>query len=172
MWLRISRSEDSERVSAAQTCVARTLLSTRSFQRGWVSQTISAFGKDSRSAATAGNVCTMSPRELSRTTRNRCSAMRRLADGFEKFARGVILGVTHNGHVNPQARGDASLRHALCRVVCAFGVNVGPQLFQERFDVRFGEEHDVVRAAERRHEQGARVFIEKDRKSTRLNSSH
>src|SRR5712692_6685615 len=160
MRLRIPRSDDSERVSATQTCVARALLSTRSFQRGWVSQTISVFGKDSRSAAMAGNVCTMSPRELSRTTRNRRSGMRRLAAGFEKFARGVIFGVANHGDANTKTRGDCAFRYALCRVIRAFGVDVGPQLLQERFDVGLGEEHDVVYAAERRNELRARVFIE------------
>src|SRR6267142_793627 len=48
----------------------------------------------------------MSPRELSRTTRNRCSAMRRPADGFEKIARRVILGVIHNGYAHDSAGGS------------------------------------------------------------------
>src|SRR6267378_2436566 len=72
----------------------------------------------------------------------------------------MILWVANNGDANAKPRGDRAFRHALGRVVRAFGVNVGPQLFQERFDVGFGEEHDVVYAAEGRHELRARVFIE------------
>ena len=72
----------------------------------------------------------------------------------------MILWVANNGDANAKPRGDRAFRHALGRVVRAFGVNVGPQLFQERFDVGFGEEHDVVYAAEGRHELRARAFIE------------
>src|SRR5438309_6167958 len=103
----ISRKDSYERVSVSQIPVASALLSTRSFQRGWVSQTISAFGKDSRRAATAGKACTISPSELRRTTRNLGSAMRRLADGFEKIARRVIFGITHNGYADAQPRGHS-----------------------------------------------------------------
>src|SRR5580692_9378027 len=97
----ILRSEGIERVSVAQTCETSALHSTKSFQRGCVSQTISAFGKDSRNAETAGNVCTMSPSEPRRRTRKRESDMRRLTDGFEKIARGVMLWIANDG--NPDA---------------------------------------------------------------------
>src|SRR6266850_476523 len=72
----------------------------------------------------------------------------------------MIFGVANNGHANAESGGDGALGYALCRVIRAFGVDVGPQLPQERFDVGFGEEHDVVYAAEGRHELRARVFIE------------
>src|SRR5271167_5247485 len=94
----ILRSECIERVSVAHTCETRVLRSTKSFQRGCVSQTISAVGKVSRSAATAGKVWTMSPSEPRRKTRKRGSGMRRLADGFKKIARGMIFGVAHDGN--------------------------------------------------------------------------
>src|SRR5206468_13043097 len=96
----ISRKDLYERVSGSQISVAISLLSTSAFQRGCVSQTISAFGNDSRRPATAGNVWTMSPREPRRTTRKRGSRMRGLANGFEEFSRGVILGVTHDDHTD------------------------------------------------------------------------
>src|SRR6266404_4326872 len=96
----ISRKDSYERVSVSQISVASALLSTSSFQRGWVSQTISAFGKDSRRLATAGSVWTISPSEPRRTTRKRGSGMRGLANGFEEFSRGVILGVTYDGHAD------------------------------------------------------------------------
>src|SRR6266436_10408330 len=118
----ISRKDWYERVSVSQTSVANSLLSTSAFQRGWVSQTISASGNDSRRPATAGKVWTISPREPRRTTRKRGSGMRRLTNGIQKFPRGVILGVTHDGHADAQALGDGTFRHGLERVIGSFRV--------------------------------------------------
>src|SRR5260370_41270713 len=106
----ISREEWYERVSVSQISVANSLLSTSSFQRGWVSQTISDSGNDSRKAATAGKVWTKSPREPRRTTRERWSGRRRLADGPEPRPRRVIFWVTHQGHAGAKPRGDGMLR--------------------------------------------------------------
>src|SRR5712692_513931 len=145
----ISRKEWYERVSVSQISVASSLLSTSAFQRGWVSQTISASGNDSRRAATAGKVWTISPREPSRTTRKRGSGMRRLANGLEQLSRGVILGVAYDGHADTEPRGDGALRHGVLSVVSAFGVDIRAKLFQKSFDVGFGEKHDVIHAAKR-----------------------
>src|SRR5271168_374096 len=93
----VSRSEVKLRVSTVHTREGIPLLSTRNFHRAWVSQTISLFGKLSRRAATAGNVCTISPREPRRTTRKRGSAMRSLADGIQQAARRMILWIAYNG---------------------------------------------------------------------------
>src|SRR6184192_1369150 len=109
----ISRKDLYERVSVSQISVAISLLSTSAFQRGCVSQTISAFGNDSRRPATAGNVCTISPREPRRTTKKRGSGMRRLANGIQKFAGRVILWVTHDGHADAQPLGGGTFRHGL-----------------------------------------------------------
>src|ERR1700730_453610 len=117
IWRRISRKEVTERGSAAQTVVARERLSTRGFQRGCVSQTISAFGKDSRRPATAGNVCTISPRELSLTIKKRCSVMRCLADRFEKLPGQLSLSVANNSYADPQPRRDIPLRNRVRHVV-------------------------------------------------------
>jgi hypothetical protein len=86
--------------------------------------------------------------------------MRSLADGVEKRSRRVILGVSHDGYADAQTRGNRSLRHRLSRVVRALGVNVGAQLFEERFDGCFGKNHDIVNAAKSSDEQRASVFIE------------
>src|SRR5579863_7760197 len=99
----VLRKECMERVSVVQTCVASALLSTRNFQRGCVIQMISALGKLSRSAATAGKVCTISPRAPRRTIRKRGSGMRRLANRCEKFARGMILGIADDGNFDAEA---------------------------------------------------------------------
>ena len=57
------------------------------------------------------------------------------------------------GGSNPSSRAqscrDASLRHSLGGVVGAFCVDIRAQFFQKRFDVGFGEEHDVIHAAKR-----------------------
>src|SRR5216684_1317834 len=108
----VSRKDLYERVSVTKISVANSLLSTSAFQRGWVSQTISAFGNDSRRAATAGKVWTISPRDPRRTTRKRGSGMRRLANRVQEFSRGVILGVAHDGHTDAQPFGDSTHQRA------------------------------------------------------------
>src|ERR1700687_3843051 len=105
------RKEATARVSMVRTSVARVLLSTRNFHRGWVIQMISAAGNVSRSAATAGKVCTMSPREPRRRTRKRGSGMRRLADGIEEVARGMIFGIADDGDADAQAGGGGAFGH-------------------------------------------------------------
>src|SRR5450432_3296413 len=85
--------EEIWRVSVVHILEARPLLAIKAFQRGWVSQIISELGKDSRSAATAGKVCTISPSDPRRTTRKRRSATRLLAQRFEQGSSGVILWV-------------------------------------------------------------------------------
>src|SRR5713226_6632235 len=64
-----------------------------------------------RQAATAGNVCTMSPSEPSLTTKKCSSPMRSLAHRFQEFPRGVIFCVTNNRHANAQARSGRAFRH-------------------------------------------------------------
>src|SRR5882724_2164964 len=141
------RTEGIARDSMVRTSEARALLSTRDFQRGCVSQTISAAGKASRSAATAGKVWTMSPSEPRRRTRKRGSDMRSLADVVEEIAGGVIFGVAHDGDADAEAGCGGALGYSFGGVVGAFGVDVGTEEFEERFDVGFAkEEHKVDRA--------------------------
>src|SRR5580700_8422260 len=149
------RKEDNSRVSMVRTSETRALLSTRDFQRGWVSQTISAAGNVSRSAATAGKVCTMSPREPRRRIRKRASGMRRLANGIEEVAGGMILGVADDGDADAQASGGGTVGHGFGGVVGTFGVNVGAQELEQGLDVGFAEEHDVIDGADCGHEFGA-----------------
>src|SRR5271168_2382692 len=142
------RKEATARVSMVRTSVARVLLSTRDFHRGWVIQVISASGNDSRSAATAGKVCTMSPKEPSRRTRKRGSDMRSLANGIEEVAGRMILRVAHDGDADTEACGGGALGYGVDRVVGALGVNVGVKKLQQGFNVGIAEEHDVVDVAE------------------------
>src|SRR5713226_1203464 len=144
-----SRKELKERVSVCQMSVASSLLSTNSFQRGCVSQIISACGNDSRKAATAGKVWTISPKEPRRTTRKRGSGMRRLANGVEQLPRGVILGISYDGHANAEPGSHRSLRHGLGSVIRPFGVDIRAQFFQQGLDVGFGKENDAIHAAQR-----------------------
>src|ERR1700728_4628420 len=99
VWM-ASRKDGSSRLSMVRTSEAKLLLSTSDFQRGWVSQTISAAGNVSRKAAAAGKVWTMSPKEPRRRIRKRGSGMRRLANGIEKLAGGVVFGVADNGDLD------------------------------------------------------------------------
>src|ERR1700724_848523 len=105
-----ARNEVSARVSTVHTWEARPLLCTRKSQRGCVSQTISAAGKDSRSAATAGKVWIMSPSDPSRTTRKRGSDMRSLAHGIEKVAGRMILRVADNSYTDTEPGRGWTLR--------------------------------------------------------------
>src|SRR5207245_1762396 len=41
-----------------------------------------------------------------------------------------------------------------------FCVNVRTQLFEQSFDIRFGEEHNVIHRPERGNDLGASIFIE------------
>src|SRR5580704_14912885 len=155
----ILRSERIERVSVAQTCEARPLLSTKSFHRGCVSQTISALGKVSRNAETAGNVCTMSPSEPRRKTKKRGSAMRSLANGFKKIACGVILWIADDSNADAQTRGSGALWHGFSGIVGSFGVNVWKKGFEQRLDAWLAKENHVIDGAKRSDEERASVLI-------------
>src|SRR5712672_3580700 len=120
---------------------------------------ISAFGNVSRKPATAGKVWTISPREPKRTTRKRGSAMRRLANGFEQLPRGMVLGVSYDGHPNAKPGGDGTLRHGFERVVGPFCMNIGAQFLQQSFDIGFGKEHDVVHGTKRGNKLRAGIFV-------------
>src|SRR5579859_2341207 len=156
----VLRSEAIERVSAVHTCEARPLLSTRNFQRGCVSQTISEFGKVSRSAETAGNVCTISPSEPRRTTRKRGSGMRGLAHGFEKIARGVIFWIADDGNSDSKTLGSGAFRHSFDGVVGAFSMNVRAKIFEQRLNARLAKPHDVIDGSKRGDEESASLFRE------------
>src|SRR5690242_2445794 len=158
----ISPKDLYERVSVSQVSVASSVLSTSAFQRGCVSQTISAFGNDSRRPATAGKVWTMSPREPRRTTRKRGSGMRCLANRFEQPPSGMVLWVAYDGYPNAKPSGDGTLRHSFDSVVSPFRMNVGTHLLQQSLDIRFGEENYVIHRTKRSNELCAGVFV-KDR---------
>src|SRR5271170_3630926 len=121
---------------------------------------ISAFGKVSRRPATAGNVWTISPRAPRRTTRKRGSGMRRLANGFEEIAGGMILRVANDGDFDAETIGGGSLRNGFGGVVGAFRVNVGAKVFEQRLHTRFAEENHIIDGLQRGHEVGASVLIE------------
>src|SRR5579863_8400656 len=135
-----------------QISEARLLLATRFTQRGWVSQMISARGKDWRRPATAGKVWTMSPSEPRRTTRKRGSDMRGLADGVEKRTGGVVFWVADDGDADAESCGGGTFGNGVGGVVGAFGVDVGTQFFEEFFDVGFRENDDVIYGTERGYE--------------------
>src|SRR5882762_10210640 len=156
VWRTLARLRE----STGQTWVARPLLATRFTQRGCVSQMISARGNELRKPETAGNVWTISPREPRRTARKRGSDMRGLADGIEKRARGMVLGVADDGYADAEAGRDGSLGDGVGGVVGAFGVDVGTEFFEEFFDVEFGENYDVVHCADSSDEKGACLFVE------------
>src|SRR5208283_3489175 len=125
----VERTEEKSRESSGQISVASLLLATRPTQRGCVNQIICAAGNDSRKAETAGNVWTISPSELRRTTAKRISVMRILADGFKERACRMILGIANDRDANAEALGDRPLGNAFGRVVSSLCVDVGAQRF-------------------------------------------
>src|SRR5271165_128314 len=130
MRVTISRMDESERVSVAQRSLARPLLATSDSQRGCVNQVICDCGNDWRKAATAGKVCTMSPREPRRTTKKRGSGILILAKAFQQRARGVLFRIAHDGDADAEACGGGAFGHGVGGIVGALGVHVRPQLFQ------------------------------------------
>src|SRR5579863_9773321 len=143
-----SRNTERARVSTVHTSVAKALLFTRNCQRGCVSQTMREDGKDSRRAATAGNVWTMSPSEPSRTTRKRGSGMRSLAHRINKIASGMLLGIAHDGNADTEAGGRCALWNRVRGVIGALGVNVRTQILKQSFYVRLTEEQDIIDGAQ------------------------
>src|SRR5271168_5587936 len=113
----IPRMEANERVSVAQISVASPLLATSDSQRGCVSQVIWLAGKVCRNADTAGKVCTMSPSEPRRTTRNRGSGILILANIFQQRARGMIFGVADDSHADTKPRSNRALGDAFYCIV-------------------------------------------------------
>src|SRR5438477_3562487 len=158
--LSMPRKLDQSRVSIVQTSEASALLFTMNSHLGCVSQMISAFGKEFRSPLTAGNVCTMSPSEPSRSTRNRGSVMQSLADGLQQFASRMIFLISDDGHANSQLLGGRTLRHGFRRVIRSLCVYVGPHVIEQRFHVWFGKNDDVIDVAQGGHQQRARAFVQ------------
>src|SRR6266849_2637557 len=154
----VSRNDDIARVSTAQTSDARRLLWTRNAQRGCVSQTIRADGKDWRNAATAGKAWMTSPSEPSRTTRKRGSGMRRLAHGIEEVARRMILGVADDSYADTEARRRRPLRDGRGGVIRSLGMNVRPQVLQKGFHIRLAEEENIVDSSQRADQRGTGRF--------------
>ena len=112
-----------------------------------MSQIISDDGNEARSPATAGKVWTISPREPRRTTRKR-SGMRTFTNTIEEGAGGVVFRVTDDGYADAEALGDGTLGDVFGGVIGAFGVDVWAKVFEERFDVRLGEEENEIDIAE------------------------
>src|SRR6185437_9630881 len=119
------------------------------------SQSICARGKDWRSAATAGSVCTMSPSALMRSMRKRSSAMGRLANTRDEIARGMLLGISDNRDANADECRFFALGNCVNGVVGALGVNTGTKVAQKSADVRLVENHDVIHGCKRGNQFGA-----------------
>src|SRR4030095_13249377 len=160
MRVKMLHRSDRSRVSTVHTSVASPQVFTRNSHLGWASQMISAWGNEVRRALTAGNACRISPSEPSRTTRIRRSAMWRLADSLEQFARRMLLRVSDDRYANPQPVSGGFFRDVVRRVVGSFGMHIRAQLQKEGFPVRLREDHDVVHLAKRRHQQSSGAFVQ------------
>src|SRR5271168_860977 len=154
------RTEPRSRESTGQISVASPLLATSFTHRGCVSHTISAAGKDSRSPATAGKVCTISPSEPRRTTTKRCSVMRTFSNAVEKRAGGVILRIAYDSHSNPQTSGNGTLRNILLRIVRSFRVYVRAKLFEQGLHMGLRKKQNVIHIAQGADQLRARLLIQ------------
>src|SRR3984893_10700919 len=123
-------------------------------------QSTRASGNVLRRAAPAGTTSTISPREPSRTSRNRWSVIAAPADMRKKIARRMPLGIADDGHTNSEHSRELAFRHSLRCVVGALGVNVGLQLARERLHVELVEYDHVIHGCKRRHERRPRSFRE------------
>src|SRR5260370_4767992 len=117
-----------------------------------------AAGKDSRNAATAGKVWRRSRSEARRTTRQRGSAMRSIAQGMEESARRVILRVTDNRYADTEPRGRGTLRDGLGGVICSLGMHIRTQVLQQRLHVGLAEDYDIIDRSQRTHQRSTRSF--------------
>ncbi len=73
--------------------------------------------------------------------------MRRLADGIEQRARGMVLGVANDRDAYAETIGHGALRNAFRGVIRALRMNVGAQLFQQLLDVQLLKENDEIHIA-------------------------
>src|ERR1700756_3125532 len=167
MRVRMLRAFDQFLVSTVQICVANPAVFTRNSHFGCVSQMTSAFGKDVRRPLTAGNACTMSPREPRRTTSNLGSVMPSPARGEQQFARGVLLRVADNRYTNSQSVRGSLFWHGVRSIVSAFRVYMREQFREQHFYVLFRKNYHVIHHAQRCHQQGSRPFFQ-DRTSRPL----
>src|SRR3974390_247938 len=156
----VRRTEERARELTGQISLTRCLLATRATQRGCVSHTMPADGKEWRRAATAGKVWTISPSEPRRTTAKRGSGIRAFPDGVEKATSGMVFRVADNSYANTKPRAGGPLRHGVGGVVGAFGVDIGTQILEEFCDVGFRENDHVVDIADRRNQLCAGLLVE------------
>jgi hypothetical protein len=71
----------------------------------------------------------------------------------------MILGIANNGHADAKPRGNRALGNRIGSVVRAFGVDIGPQFFQESFHGGFGKKDNVINAAQGGDKQRASLLI-------------
>src|SRR5262252_1675486 len=113
----VLRTLPQSQVSTVHTSLAKPADCTRNSHFGCVSHTTSDCGNDLRKPLTAGNVCTMSPSDPSRTARNFESLMRCLTHGLQQNSRRMVFGISDDGNMNPKAVGDRALGNCRRRVV-------------------------------------------------------
>src|SRR5579875_775882 len=125
---------------------------------------ISASGNVFPKAATAGSVCTISPIELRRITKNFCGCsdmraaileLRRrvfkaVANIDQILTRRMTFRVSHNAHRPPQTFNDFCFRHGGFRIIGSFTLDVGFQIAQNLFGCEAIKDGHKVHAFESR----------------------
>jgi hypothetical protein len=72
----------------------------------------------------------------------------------------MIFGIADDGDSDAETLSGRSFGNCFRGVVGSFGVNVGAEIFEDRFDARFAEENDIVDAAECSNELRASLFAQ------------
>jgi len=72
----------------------------------------------------------------------------------------VVFRVTDDGYADAEALGDGTLGDVFGGVIGAFRVDVWAKVFEERFDVRLGEEENEIDIAEGGNELRTSVLVE------------
>src|SRR5271155_5753385 len=101
---------------------------------------------------------TMSSSGSGRTSGNRFSGIFLVAQTDQKFSRGMIFRVADDCHADSEESGEIPFGDGVWCVVGAFSMYVGLKLAQQRVDIEFVENYDVIHRREGRNERGARAF--------------
>ena len=72
----------------------------------------------------------------------------------------MIFRIADDGYADAETSGDGALGDGVSGVVGTFRMDVWTQVFEQLFDVGFGENYDMVDNPESGYEKGAGLFVE------------
>src|ERR1700735_4359239 len=99
---------------------------------------------DCLAAAGASRARTMLSIDSNRAWRKRFSGIFLVSQAAQEFARGMVFGVTNDGHADSQQRCQIAFWYRIRRVVSAFCVHIRLKLAQQRVDVELVENYHGI----------------------------